>query len=67
MEELEIYEVYFYNAEDESEHEHWYFKNEENAEKKYKQLCKKYWIRPRYCFSDEYWYTIGYWQVMFSD
>lgn len=53
MEDLKIYEVYFYNAYDDSEHEHWYFRSEENAEKKYRALCKKCGIKPSFCFSDK--------------
>ncbi len=67
MENSKIYEVYFYNEYDDSENKSWYFRSEENAEKKYKSLCKKYGLKTGFCFSDEDWYTIWYSEVHFSD
>ena len=67
MDKEKIYEVYFYDASDESAHEHWYYHNEDNAEKKYRKLCKEYWVKPSFCFTDKNWYTIGYWEICFED
>lgn len=62
-----IYQVYFYNVYDDSEHEHWYFRSEKNAENKYKSLCKKYGLKPSFCFSDKDWYTIWYSEIHIED
>lgn len=67
MDKEKVYEVYFYNAEDESAHEHWYYHSEDKAEKKYRKLCREYGIKPGFCFADENWYTIGYWKIYFED
>ena len=67
METKNFYDVYFYNEMDEGEHEHWYFKSKENADKKYRQLCKKYWLKPSFCFTDKNGYTIGYTNISFND
>lgn len=64
---IQVYEVYFYNDYDQTEHEHRYFRNEKNAEKKYKQLCKKYDVKPRFCFTDQDGFTIWYGKIYFDD
>ena len=51
--EEKIYEVYFYNEYDDSEHKHWYFRSEKNADKKYEELCKKYNVNRSFCFTDQ--------------
>lgn len=67
MNKEKIYEVYFYDASDEGAHEHWYYHSEDSAKKKYRKLCKEYWVKPSFCFTDMYWYTIGYWEIFFED
>lgn len=63
MKNIEIYQVYFTNSRDNSENNEWYYTTEEKADKKYRQLCKKYWLKPSFCFTDRNWYCIGYSQI----
>ena len=67
MEKLEIYQVYFTNSWDNSENQERYFRTEEKASKKYKQLCKKYWLKPSFCFSDNEEYCVWYWTIHIED
>lgn len=65
--EIKVFEVFFYNAEDETEHEHRYYHNEKNARGKYIALCKKYGVKANFCYTDRNGYTIGYWEIAFND
>ena len=58
MEELKIYQVYFTNAWNDSENQERYFRTEEKASKKYKELCRKYGLKTSFCFSDNEEYCV---------
>lgn len=62
-----IWETYFYNEWEESEHEHWYFTTEEKAKKKYRELCKENWVKPSFCFTDKDWICVGYDKLHIED
>ena len=64
---LKIYQVYFTNSWDDSENKERYYKTEENAQKKYKQLCKKYGLKTIFCFSDNEEYCVWYWTIHIED
>ena len=67
METTKIYNVYFYDEMDDSNNENRYYRKEENAEKKYKQLCKKYKVKPSFCFTDQNGVTIWYTEIYIED
>lgn len=62
-----IYRVYFENEWDDSENDERFYNSEENADKKYRQLCRKYWVKPSFCFTDKNWYCIWYGSVSTLD
>ena len=63
---MKIYQVYCedYIA---KEREERFYCDKENAEKKYRKLCKKYWLTPWYCYANKNWICIMWTDVFLCD